>query len=73
MQIIKHQGDIFQTFGLFFIGLFIVRSFIYLDYGISCDGQAFSRLNGEVNYNFIKTGDSKEFGNEKIMEVQKLN
>lgn len=54
-------NDIFfkRTAIVFFIGLFAVGCFIFSDYGISCDELAFSRLNGEVNYNFIKTGDSK--------------
>ncbi|MES2591416.1 MAG: glycosyltransferase family 39 protein [Bacteroidota bacterium] len=45
---------------VFFISLFVVGCFVFSDYGISCDERDFSRLNGEVNYNFIKTGDSKE-------------
>ncbi len=45
---------------VFFIGLFAVGCFVFSDYGVSCDELGFSRLNGEVNYNFIKTGDSKE-------------
>lgn len=42
---------------IFFIALFIVGCFIFSDFGISCDERDFSRLNGEVNYNFIKTGN----------------
>lgn len=45
---------------VFFIGLFTVGCFIFSDYGISCDELGFSRLNGEVNYRFIESGDSKE-------------
>lgn len=44
----------------FFICLFVVGCFIFPNYGISCDERDFSRLNGEVNYNFIKTGDAQE-------------
>lgn len=45
---------------VFFISLFVTGCFIFSDYGISCDEEAFSRLNGSVNYNFIKSGDAKE-------------
>ncbi len=45
---------------VFFISLFGVGCFVFSDYGISCDERDFSRLNGEVTYNFIKTGDAKE-------------
>jgi hypothetical protein len=45
---------------VFFIGLFVTGCFVFSDYGISCDELSYSRLNGEVNYNFIKTGDSND-------------
>lgn len=49
-----------RTAILFFIGLFATGSFVFSDYGLSCDELLCSRLNGEVNYNFIRTGDSSE-------------
>lgn len=49
-----------RTAIVFFIVLFVVGIFVFSDYGISCDERDFSRLNGEVHYNFIKTGDAKE-------------
>lgn len=43
---------------LFFILFFVVGIFTFDDYGISFDEGLQRRLIGEVNYNFIKTGDS---------------
>ena len=45
---------------VFFIGLFVVGCFVFSDFGLSCDELGFNRVNGILNYNFIKTGDSKE-------------
>lgn len=61
MEILNIKEIYFKRAAIFFyIGLFVVGCFVFSDYGISCDERDFSRLNGEVTYNFIKTGDSKE-------------
>ncbi len=44
---------------IFFVCFFICGCLIFKDYGLSVD-EAVQRTIGEVNYNFIKSGDSKE-------------
>jgi hypothetical protein len=45
---------------VFFILLFVVGCFVFSDYGISTDEEVQRGLIGEINYNFIKTGNSAE-------------
>lgn len=61
MQILNINELFFKrTAIVFFIALFLIGSFVFKDYGSCSDELLYSRLNGEVNYNFIRTGDSRE-------------
>lgn len=45
---------------IFFILFFIFGCFVFSDYGISIDERVSRIQNGEINYNYIKTGNSNE-------------
>jgi len=61
MQILNANEFFFKRAAIvFFIGLFFIGCFTFSDYGVSNDEEA-QRFIGEINYNFIKTGNSEEF------------
>jgi len=61
MQLLNFNELFFKRAAVvFFIGLFVVGCFTFSDYGMS-DDEGAQRFIGEINYNFIKTGNSKEF------------
>lgn len=61
MQLLNFNELFFKRAAIvFFIGFFVVGCFAFSDYGISNDEEA-QRFIGEINYNFIKTGNANEF------------
>ncbi len=60
LQLLNFSEKFFKRAALvFFIGLFAVGCFTFSDYGLFVDEAAQHNI-GEVNYNFIKNGNTKE-------------